>query len=125
MRRIFLAATAAVLLAAPAFAGDDLMAGFYGNTAVATGGMADTHSHYRADHTFDVTAHAMGMDYKFTGTWKFDDKGQLCRTYAEPAPPGLPSNPFCMPWEAHKVGDSWSVTMNGSTRNLTLKAGVQ
>jgi hypothetical protein len=125
MRLILIAAAAAVVLAAPALAGEDTMAAFYGNTAVVTGGMAETHTHYRADHTFDVTAHAMGMDYKFSGTWKFDDKGQLCRTYADPVPPGIPSNPFCSPWEGHKVGDSWTVTMNGNTRTVTLKAGVE
>jgi hypothetical protein len=34
-------------------------------------------------------------------------------------------NPLCIPAEAHKVGDAWSVTINGQTRNLTLKAGVE
>jgi opacity protein-like surface antigen len=125
MKRVLLAAGSALLLAAPVLAGDDPMSGFYGNTAVVTGGMAETHSHYRADHTFDITAHAMGMDYKFAGTWKFDAKGQLCRTYADPTPPGLPSNPLCTPWEAHKVGDTWTTTTNGSTRTITLKAGVE
>jgi hypothetical protein len=125
MRRIIIAASVLALCGTPALAADDAMAGFFGNTAIATGGMADTHTHYRADHTFDVTAHAMGMDYKFAGTWKFDEKGQLCRTYADPAPPGLPSNPFCTPFESHKVGDTWTVTMNGSSRTITLKAGIQ
>ncbi len=125
MRKFLIAASLLAFTAAPALAADDAMANFYGNTAVVTGGMAETHTHYRADHTFDVTAHAMGMDYKFTGTWKFDEKGQLCRTYADPTPPGLPSNPFCSPFEAHKIGDTWTMTMNGNTRTVTLKAGIE
>ena len=123
MRRIVLGLSAAILIAAPALAGDDVMAGFYGNTAVATGGMVESHTHYRADHTFDLTASAMGTDYKFSGTWKIDEKGQLCRTYVGDAPPNTP-NPLCTPIEAHKVGDSWTVTMGASTRTVTLKPGI-
>jgi len=124
MRRIFLAASASMLLAAPAFAGDDVMANYLGNTVVATGGMAESHTHYKADHSFDLVGSMMGMSKTFSGTWAIKD-GQLCRTYVGDQPPGLPSNPFCTPWEAHKVGDSWTVTMAGQTRNLTLKAGIQ
>jgi hypothetical protein len=124
MRRILLAVSALTLLAAPAVAADDMMAGFYGNTAIVTGGMVESHTHYRADHTFDVSATAMGMSYNFKGTWKIDDKGQLCRTYADPAPPNTP-NPLCTPAEAHKVGDTWTVTANGNTRTVTLKAGIE
>jgi hypothetical protein len=124
MRKILIATSVFALCATPVFAADDVMAGFYGNTAVASGGMIESHTHYRADHTFDITAHAMGTDYVFKGTWKIDDKGQLCRTYADPAPPNTP-NPLCTPIEAHKVGDTWTVTMNGNTRTITLKAGIQ
>jgi len=124
MRTIFLAVSALTLLAAPVFAADDLMAGYYGNTVVSSGGMLESHTHYRADHTFDVSATAMGQSYNFKGTWAIDDKGQLCRTYADPAPPNVP-NPLCVPAAAHKVGDSWTATMGTQTRNLTMKAGVQ
>ncbi len=125
MKRIFLVATATALLATPAFAaGDEIMANYLGNTVIATGGMAETHSHYKADHSFDVVGTMMGMSKTFSGTWAVKD-GQLCRTYVGEQPPGLPSNPFCTPWESHKVGDSWTVTMGSNTRNLTLKAGIQ
>lgn len=124
MRRISLIVSALTLLASPAIAGDDVMAGFYGNTAVVTGGIVESHTHYRADHTFDVSATAMGQSYNFKGTWKIDDTGQLCRTYADPAPPNTP-NPLCTPASAHKVGDTWTVTANGSTRTVTLKAGIE
>lgn len=68
MRRILLAVSVLTLFAAPAVAADDLMAGFYGNTAVVTGGIVESHTHYRADHTFDVSATAMGQSYNFKGT---------------------------------------------------------
>jgi hypothetical protein len=123
MNRVLLAAAAALLLAGPAFAGDEAMTNFYGNTLVATGGIAESHTHFKADHTFDVSATAMGMDYNFRGTWKLEN-GQLCRHYDDPVPPRTP-NPLCAPFEPHKVGDSWTVTMNGNTRTLTLKAGIE
>lgn len=124
MQKFFLAAAILALGTAPAFAGDDMMGGYFGNTVVATGGIAETHSHYRADHSFDLVATAMGTTYNFKGTWAFDDKGQLCRTYVGDAPPNSP-NPLCTPWEAHKVGETWTMTMGGNSRTLTLKAGVQ
>jgi hypothetical protein len=124
MHKILIATSVFALCATPVFAADDVMAGFYGNTAVASGGMVESHTHYRADHTFDVSATAMGQSYNFKGTWAIDGSGQLCRTYVGGAPPNSP-NPLCTPIEAHKVGDTWTVTMNGNTRTVTLKAGVQ
>lgn len=123
MHRLFLAATVSALCAAPALAADDMMAGYYGNTVISTGGVLESHTHYRPDHTFDVTATAMGQSFNGKGTWVIDDKGQLCRTYETP-PPGMP-NPLCIPAETHKVGDSWTATVNGQTRNMSMKAGIQ
>ncbi|HVE05360.1 MAG TPA: hypothetical protein VNB30_15005 [Rhizomicrobium sp.] len=123
MRGWPLIVSALAIAATPALAADDIMAGFYGNTVISAGGMLESHTHYRADHTFDVTATAMGRSFNAKGTWKIDDKGQLCRTY-ETAPPGMP-NPLCIPAEPHKIGDSWSVTFNGRARTMTLKAGVE
>jgi hypothetical protein len=118
MRSLFFAA--ALLATVPAFAGDDVMAGYYGNTAIATGGIAETHTVYSADHTFDMKVPMYHMEFK--GTWKVD-AASLCRTY-ETAPPGV-ANPLCTPIEPHKIGDSWSITMDGKTRNVTLVKGVQ
>ncbi len=42
MRALILAAAFALTVPA-ALADDDVMAGFYGNTAIATGGLADTY----------------------------------------------------------------------------------
>jgi len=123
MRNILIAATALTLMAAPALAADDIMAGFYGNTVVSTGGMFEAHTHYRADHTFDVAASGMGQTFNGKGTWALDGKGNVCRTF-EVAPPMGP-NPQCGPIAAHKVGDKWQVTANGNTRDVELKAGIQ
>lgn len=121
MRFVLSAAVLAALSVSPAFAaGDDVMAPYYGNTVIATGGMADTHSNYNADHTFVMNVPAFHMSFK--GTWKIDG-ANMCRTFDAP-PPGTP-NPLCMPLEAHKVGDSWTVSVNGKTRGVTLVPGIQ
>jgi opacity protein-like surface antigen len=120
MRSFLLAIPLVVLTASAAFAADDVMAPFYGNTVIATGGIADTHSNYNADHTFVMSVPTLHMSFK--GTWKIDG-ANMCRTFDSP-PPGTP-NPICTPVEAHKVGDSWTVTVNGKTRGVTLVPGVQ
>jgi hypothetical protein len=113
------------IAATSAFAADDPMAGYYGNTIVSTGGMAEVHSHYRADHSFDMVGSMMGMSKTFQGTWAEDGSGKICRTFKGDAPPNTP-NPLCTALPAHKIGDSWTLTQpDGSTRNLTLKAGIQ
>jgi hypothetical protein len=122
MHRFLIAAL--VLCAVPAFAADDVMGGFYGNTIVSTGGAAEIHTHYRADHSFDLVGSMMGMSQTFKGTWVLDDKGDVCRTFVGAVPPNSP-NPLCTPIAAHKIGDTWTVTSNGQTRTLTLEAGVQ
>jgi len=114
---------AAPLLVAQAWAADDVMAGYYGNTIVATGGPAEIHTHYRADHTFDMAASMMMMHKNFKGTWAMNDKGEICRTFVGELPPNT-TNPQCVALGAHKVGDSWTVTQGSNTRTLALKAGV-
>lgn len=120
IRKIVLAAAAAAFIALPAVAADDVMAGFYGNTAIATGGMADTHTVYSPDHSFVMRVPAFGMEFK--GTWTVNGS-TLCRTYETP-PPGV-SNPLCTPIEAHKVGDTWTASANNETRTVTLVKGIQ
>jgi len=121
--RLILVASAALLLSAPALAADDVMAGLYGNTVVGKSAVFESKTHYSADHTFTASySSAMGsMDAK--GTWALDANGQLCRTFETP-PPGSP-NPLCVAWVAHKVGDTWTVTSNGQTVNVSLVAGVE
>ena len=120
MRPFLLATCLVVLFAGSASAADDVMAPYYGNTVIATGGIADTHSNYNADHTFLMNVPAMHLSFK--GTWKLDG-GNMCRTF-ETAPPGTP-NPLCVPMTPHKVGDSWTMDVNGKARALSLVPGIQ
>jgi len=124
MRRLLIAAPIAALCATPAFAAGDVMASTYGNTVVSTGGMTEVHTHYRADHSFDMVGSRMGFSRTFKGTWALDGKGNLCRTFDGDAPPDT-ANPLCTPVAAHKIGDTWAVQANGETRTVTLKAGIQ
>jgi hypothetical protein len=108
-------------LALPAWAADvDVMAGYYGNTAVVTGGRAETHWVYNADHTFVMKVPAFGVSFK--GTWAVN-AATLCRTFAAP-PPGM-DNPFCTSIEAHKVGDTWTTTVGTESRTISLVQGIQ
>jgi hypothetical protein len=52
-----------------------------------------------------------------------NDKGEICRTYNTPVP-GMP-NRTCIACAAHTVGDSWQITVNGRTSEVTLVAGIQ
>ena|SRR5579862_888978 len=113
-----LALTACAAL--PAWADDDVMAGYYGNTVVETGGTAETHLVYGQDHTFEMKVPQYGVDFK--GSWAVNGTN-LCRTFDAP-PPGL-TNPLCTAAAAHKVGDTWTATSDGQTRTLTLVQGVQ
>lgn len=121
VRSVLLAAAFSIGFVAFASAGDDdLMAGYYGNTAISTGGRAELHTIYSPDHTFVMKVPAYGLEFK--GTWDLNGT-TLCRTYESP-PPGV-TNPLCTPVEAHKVGDTWSITADGDTRTVTLVQGVQ
>lgn len=119
MRAVILGAAFVFAVPAAAFAGDDVMASFFGNTVISKNAMSEAHIHYKADHTFDGSASSMMGSMDLKGTWKIDDKGQLCRTYDTP-PPGV-TNPLCTPIAAHKVGDTWTA----ADRTITLVEGVQ
>ena len=123
MRTILGAAAVVVLGSVPALAADDVMAGFYGNTVVVTGDAFQAHVHYRANHTLDISGTASGQAFSTKGSWKIDDKGQICRSY-EKTPPTMP-NPFCTPPTPHKVGDTWTVTTPAGSRTIKLVAGIQ
>ena len=123
MRRISVTALIVAFGTVQALAADDPMAGFYGNTVVVTGGGFQAHVHYRPDHTLDISGTNSGQAFSTSGTWKIDDKGQLCRSYHK-TPPTLP-NPLCSPATPHKVGDTWTVSpLTGTARNVSLVAGV-
>lgn len=115
-KMLFIAACA--LITGAAGAADDVMANFYGNTVVGTGGLAETHTYFKPDHTFEMKAPAFGV--AFAGTWSLEGD-KLCRTF-ETLPPGV-TNPLCSPIAAHKIGDVWTVDMNDQTITLTLVEG--
>jgi hypothetical protein len=114
--RAFVLAVSLLAFSATAALADDAMASLYGNTVIAKGGLADTHSYYTADHSFTMKAPAFNMEWK--GTWKVEGT-QLCRTF-DKAPPRV-SNPLCTPLAAHKIGDTWTV----AGRTVTLVQGIQ
>jgi len=120
MRSAFLGLALGACFSVSAWAADDIMAGFYGNTAVATGGMAETRTSYAADHSFVMKVPSFGVEFK--GTWAING-AQLCRTFDSP-PPGV-ANPLCTPIEAHKVGDTWTMGTGSNVRTITLVKGVQ
>ncbi len=124
MIRLFGVLSAAFLAAAPAWAADDVMANFYGNTVISTGGIAEVHTHYRPDHSFDMVASRMGFSRTFKGTWAIDTKNNLCRTFAGDVPPDT-ANPLCTPFTPRKIGETWTLDVNGSKRTVTLKAGIE
>ncbi|HTD28193.1 MAG TPA: hypothetical protein VK660_02265 [Xanthomonadaceae bacterium] len=122
MSKLPIAACLAVLCLARAFADDDPMASFYGNTIVSSGGAVQIRTHYHADHTFDFTGSMGFLHRNFKGTWALDGKGNLCRTYVGSVPPKTP-NPHCTPFVPRKVGDAWKSKDN--TYAFTLKPGIE
>jgi hypothetical protein len=122
MRFSFLAPIA-ISLSFSAFAADDQMANYYGNTVIGKSALGQSHTHYRADHTFDAALSSDQGSMDTDGTWALNDKGEICRTYNTPVP-GFP-NPSCIAWAAHRIGDTWQITVNGRTTEVSLVAGIQ
>jgi hypothetical protein len=120
MRALLLSAGLIVASAPVASAGDEIMANYFGNTVVAQSKLGISKVHYRSNHTFGGTAAGPAGEVQLSGSWKLDN-GQLCRSY-EHAPPGSP-NPFCTPWESHKVGETWTMSAEGQTAQVSLVAG--
>jgi hypothetical protein len=122
--RFILAASGALALSTAAIAADDIMANYYGNTVIGKSAMGQSHTHYRANHTFDAALSNDQGSMETDGTWALNDKGEICRTYNTPVP-GLP-NPLCNAWAAHKVGDSWQLAFQISrTCAQTLRVNFQ
>ena len=109
-----------------ALAGEEAMTNLFGNTVIATSQAGELRVHYKPDHSFSGRAEGPMGKYDIRGTWKLDDKGNLCRTYSTTGndlPPGLP-NPYCAPLAAHNVGDTWTVVgQDGRTAEVKLVAG--
>jgi hypothetical protein len=107
-------------LVGPASAAADPMAGYYDNTVISTGGMAEVHIQYNVDHTFVMNVPAFSL--RFKGTWALNGSN-ICFTY-DVTPPGV-TNPDCGPFETHKVGDTWTEKADDGQRKLALVAGMQ
>ncbi|HEY4942561.1 MAG TPA: hypothetical protein VII56_14125 [Rhizomicrobium sp.] len=115
MRAILMGAVFAVAAAAPALAGDEVLASRFGNTTITKDAAGtENHVYYNADHTFTGKQGANG----FKGTWKIDG-GTICLT-ADPAIPNTP-NPACAPVSNHKIGDTWTA----GPFTVSLVAGIQ
>jgi hypothetical protein len=124
MRALLIGAVAAMLCVGPALAAGDYMAGYYGNTVVSNGNGLESRTHFKADHTFDAVFSAGAQSLASKGTWTADAAGNICRTY-DPLPPGL-TNPVCLTDAApHKPGDSWTVTVAGQARTVSMLAGIK
>lgn len=125
MRRFIMAAAFAASSSTAAFAGEEVMANYFGNTVVATSQLGQIRVHYKANHSFSGKAQGPTGSYDIRGTWTLDAQGNLCRTYSTNGaslPPGTP-NPYCAPVSAHNVGDTWTVTENGKTAEVKLVSG--
>ena len=119
MRLMVLSPMFAFAVASPSRS-DDIMAGYCGNTAIATGGLAETHTTYDKDHGFVVRVPAPGAAYN--GTWQVK-ASSLCRGFQSP-PPGA-ANSLCTPIEPHKVADTSTISFGNQVRAVTLVQGIQ
>ncbi len=88
---------ASLCLATAAFAADDMMAGFYGNTLVITDQSGVQKWHYTPDHKLTAV---MQDGKKVGGTWSVKD-GKLCEL-----PDGQAE--ACYQMGAKKAGDKWT-----------------
>lgn len=128
MRAVIVGIAATLALSASALAGEEMMAGYFGNTVIAKSSAGELHVRYKPDHTFTGKAKGPTGNYDVSGTWELNAQGTLCRKYTtngsgQDLPPGTP-NPYCAPVQSHKVGDSWTVTDNlGRSAQVQLVEG--
>jgi hypothetical protein len=107
------AAVMCVLGVGVAFANDDPLANYYGNTVAITNAAGTTSVRINQDGSFDET---LPDGTVVAGTWKMDG-GNSC-FYVEGVPP------HCVPAQAHGVGDTWDVpATDGTIEKAMLIAG--
>ncbi|MBV9330078.1 MAG: hypothetical protein JOZ55_00840 [Alphaproteobacteria bacterium] len=125
MRALTLGSVIALSVMPVAWAAENPMADTFGNTVISKSANGESRTHYKKDGTLDATLSSPLGSITLSGTWKLNDKGELCRTYSNP-PPMLPiPNPLCTPFTQHKVGDSWTVKIGDQSRTVTLVQGIQ
>jgi uncharacterized lipoprotein NlpE involved in copper resistance len=118
-----------LLLAASGVAhADDPMAGTYGNTVLTKDRASGQSSSlfFNADGSYTgKTMDAKGQPVAYAGTWSLKDDGKtICLAPQMPAGTANPPAPSCSPLEAHKAGDSWSVTNDQKqTFDVSITAG--
>ena len=119
MKRILLASAVLALSAGVALA--DNFAGYYGNTVVITAPDGSvSKAHVNADKSYQTTL-ANGTVVK--GTWAWKDDKTACFTQVTP-PPAADQKPLCLPIDAHKVGDNWSLKgPDGKETKYSMTAG--
>jgi hypothetical protein len=120
MKTTMLAAAAAILLTASAFAGDDVMATRFGNTTKVTyaNGMV-VKVWYNADHSFTGEANGNAI----AGTWKIEGD-KICVTTTTGAVANMPATQ-CNPVVARKVGETWTLGEGEQQIKVELLAGKQ
>jgi hypothetical protein len=127
MRFALLALAGCLSLAATQAIADDPMAMTYGNTVTskdANGGVATLYFDQGGTFTQKGTA-PNGQAYQATGKWVLQDGGKsLCLTPDAMPNATTPPMTSCSPLEAHKIGDTWTVTNDQKQSfQVTLSAG--
>ncbi len=119
MKRILLGAAVLALSAGAALA--DNLAGYYGNTVVITAPDGKvSKARVNADKTYATT---LPDGTVVQGTWAWKDDKVACFTQVTP-PPAAGQAPLCLPIDAHKVGDNWSLKdKDGKETKYTMQAG--
>lgn len=108
--RLMTAAALSLLAMSAAFADDDAMAGYIGNTSISFDKQGNSvRVFYRADNVFAMQSGGVSGG----GTWAVES-GKLCLTYET-----RPDQKVCVPVEPHHVGDVWS----HGDRRVTLLPG--
>ncbi len=119
MKRFVLATAALLLLTGTAQA--DPFQNLYGNTvSITTPDGKTSKAHVNADMTWD---RQMADGTMLKGTFAWQDPSTVCFTQTDPAPkPG--TGPNCTKVDAHKVGDTWTVSdANKQVTTYTATAG--
>jgi opacity protein-like surface antigen len=121
MKRIILAAIAAIAVASPALAADPF-APAYGNTVTQT--LPDGNKiviYVNEDKTWEQ--HVGGKVLKGTYAWK--DDTHVCFTLTDPVPTDPSKATNCNEIKGdHKVGDTWTETLpNGGSMTMAITAG--
>ena len=121
MKRFVLTACAIAALTGVAFAQEtDPMTPRYGNTVVVKNAKGEeVKLFYNPDHMMTATD-ATGQTMK--GTWEVKE-GNICVTQTDPAPDASQPATQCNPFQAHNVGETWTVGQGENQMTATIVQG--